>query len=244
MASRAPGSASRPALRLAPALAAVVALALVIPSRWPLLVGPPLVLLPTYARAVAAGRLGDAARAALVWAALLSALTVAATCLFPERMAERVFHGPAYRDEMLEWIRTGEGAEGEIRLFLPQHVAHLALLLVASFASGGAAGLLLGAFLLNYMNFYVGSLVLASARPLVPLAVGWPIWSVVRVVGFVLAAAAVSAPFHARFRGLGSELGRGRRLLVAGLALAGLDILLKHFLADSWRLLLKFGLGE
>jgi hypothetical protein len=234
--TRAPG--------IALALAAVVGLALALPSRWPLLVLPPLVLFPRYARDVAAGRLGDAARAALLWAALLSALTLATTCVAPDRMAVRVFHGPAYRDEMLAWIRTGEGKEGDIARFLPEHIAHLALLLAASFATGGAAGLLLGTFLLNYMNFYVASLILESARPAFSAVIGWPIWSVVRVVGFVLAATAVAAPAHHRFRGAGSLLARSRRLLGAGLALAGLDILLKYALASHWRLLLKFGLGE
>lgn len=236
-------SALRRVPRVAIALPIAVAAALVLPSRWPLLLLPPLVLFPHFARSVAAGDLGAAVRGTLLWAALLSALTIAATCLFPERMETRVFHGPAYRDEMLTWIRTGVGHESDIRSFLPEHLKHLALLLISSLLTGGAAGLLLGTFLLNYMNFYVGSLVLASAKPLVSLAFGWPIWSVVRVIGFVCAAAAVAYPFHRRFRPFGGTLLRGRRLLALGLLLAGLDILIKHLLADSWRLLLRFGLG-
>jgi hypothetical protein len=228
---------------LAAGAAIAVALALLLPTRLPLLVLPPLALAPRFARDVATGRPEAAARATLLWALSLSVLTIAAVLFFPERMAERVIHGPAYRDEMLRWIETGIGKEGDIRAFLPEHVLHAALLLVLSFATGGLAGLLLGALLLNYMNFYVASLGLASERTLLSLGVGWPIWSIVRVVGFVLAATAVAGPFYGRFRDIGSRLARGRRLLAAGALLIALDIAIKHFTADSWRHIIRWSLS-
>jgi len=235
--------AALPAPPLAVGVPLAVALAVVLPTRLPLAILPSLVLFPHFARAVASGRPGAAARTALVWALFLSALTIAAVCAFPERMASRVAHGPAYRDEMFRWIETGIGREGEIRQFLPEHALHLSLLLVLSFATGGAAGLLLGALLLNYMNFYVASLVLVSARPLATLAVGWPVWSLARVVGFVLAASAVAGPFYDRFRNARRTLARDSRWLLLGLAFAGVDVVLKFALAEPWRHLLQWSLG-
>jgi hypothetical protein len=231
-----------PALPIGAALPASVALAVFLPTPLPLAILPPLVLLPHFARDIAAGRPASAARRTLVWALLLSALTIAAVCAFPERMESRVLHGPSYREEMFRWIDTGIGKESDPGRFIPEHIAHLALLLVLSFATGGAAGLLLGAVLLNYMNFYVASLVLTSNRPLLTLGVGWPVWSVVRVVGFIFAACAVAAPFYDRFRGVAPALRRNGRLLAAGLALAALDIVLKTVLAEPWRRLLEWSL--
>ncbi len=229
---------------LAAALPVAVALAVLLPTPLPLALLPPLTLFPRFARDVAAGRPGAAARRALVWALLLSALTIAAVRIFPERMASRVLHGPAYRDEMFRWIETGIGKESDIGRFLPEHALHLALMLALSFATGGAAALVLGALLLNYMNFYVASLVLVSDRPLASLAVGWPIWSVVRVMGFVLAASAVAGPFYDGFRSTRRTLRRDRRLLLAGLALAALDVILKYVLAEPWRRLLAWSLAS
>lgn len=230
-------------LPLALTLPAAVALAVLLPSRLPIVVLPALVLFPSFARDVAAGRLVAAARRTLVWALALSALTIAAVLLFPARMESRVPHGPAYREEMLRWIDTGVGKESEIRAFLPDHALHFSLLLVLSFATGGAAGLLLGAFLLAYMNFYVASLALASSSPAMSLLVGWPIWSVVRVIGFVMAAVGAAGPFYNRFQRIPDDLRRGRSLLVAGAALAVIDVLLKHFTASHWRGLLRWSLG-
>ena len=216
-------------------LVALVGIALVIPGRAAFFLLPPLALLPRFIAHVRAGRLSAAARDSLLWALALSILTIACVALFPEHAATRIARGVEYRDEMFHWIATGVGKEGEIRQFLPEHLAHLAFLLVLSFATGGIAALYLGGFLLGYMNFYVGSLIAAANAPALAAAVGWPIWSVCRVAGFVLAAIAVARPFYGRFRTPRPDLASGRPLLLIGLALAAADIVLKFALAETWR---------
>lgn len=221
------------------ALTASVGLAVLLPGRLALLVLPPLALLPQFAGDVRAGHLGRAARRSLLWALLLSILTIASVMLCPERMQTRIFHGPAYLEEMLGWVKTGIGREGDIRQFLPEHVLHLSALLVGSFVSGGALGLFLGCFLLSYMNYYVANLLLLSKTPLLTALFAWHVWSVVRVVGFVLAAIAVAKPLYGRFRSVKADLLRGKKLLVIGLTLAALDVLLKYLLADTWHAVLN-----
>lgn len=224
------------------ALLVAVAAASVVPGRVAFFLLPPLALVPRFSAQIRAGRSVSAARDALVWALVLSVLTILAVTLFPERMASRVAHGPAYRDETFRWIETGVGKEGNIREFLPEHLLHLAVLLVLSFATGGIAALYLGGFLLGYMNFYVASLIAASSAPALSAAVGWPVWSILRVIGFVLAAVAVARPAYGRFRTVAPDLAAGRRLLVAGLCLASADIVLKYLLAETWRGFLNRGL--
>jgi hypothetical protein len=223
-------------------LVVLVALALVIPGRVAFFLLPPLALLPRFVGHLRAGWLGAAARDSLLWALALSILTIACVALFPEHTATRIARGVEYRDEMFRWITTGVGKEGEIRQFLPEHLTHLALLLLLSFATGGIAALYLGGFLLGYMNFYVGSLIAASHMPAYAAAVGWPVWSICRVAGFVLAAIAVARPFYARFRHTRPDLTSGIPLLIAGLSLAAADILLKLTLAETWRSFLSSAL--
>ncbi|MFN0151488.1 MAG: hypothetical protein ACKVU1_12365 [bacterium] len=224
------------------ALLVAIAIAALLPGRIAFFALPPLALLPRFIAHVRAGRHGAAARDALVWALALSILTILVVLVFPERMESRVAHGPAYRDETFRWIETGVGKEGNIREFLPEHLLHLCVLLVLSFATGGIAALYLGGFLLGYMNFYVASLIAVSNAPALSALVGWPVWSVCRVTGFVLAAVAVARPAYRRFRSAGADLATGRRFLAAGLGLAVVDILLKHFLAETWRGFLRHGL--
>jgi len=224
------------------ALTAAVGAAALAPGWLAFFALPPLALLPRFTAHIRAGRLAAAARDSLVWALVLSLLTLLVVAIFPEQMASRVAHGPAYRDEMFRWIETGVGKEGSLREFLPEHLLHLAVLLVLSFATGGIAALYLGGFLLGYMNFYVASLIAAGEVPALCALVGWPVWSICRVVGFVLAAVAVARPAYARFRTAAPDLAAGRRLLFAGLGLALADILLKYLLAETWRGFLRQGL--
>ncbi len=231
---------SMPAMLVALVISIVVSA--FIPGRIAFFALPPLALLPRFIGHLRARRFSAAAGDARVWALALSLLTILVVSLFPARMESRVAHGPAYRDEMFRWIETGVGKEGNIREFLPEHLLHLSVLLVLSFATGGIAALYLGGFLLGYMNFYVANLIAASQVPAVSALVGWPVWSVCRVTGFVLAAVAVAAPVYGCFRAAGADLAAGRRLLAAGLSLAIADIVLKYFLAETWRGLLRHGL--
>src|SRR5262249_56349221 len=94
--------------------------------------------------------------------------------LWPAPPDGLVLNGPAYRDEMFRWIRTGEGREGSPRLFLPQHLAHLAAFVALSLATASTLSILLGAVLMNFMAFYVASLFRAGKPALWVLCLRCP----------------------------------------------------------------------
>ena len=154
-------------------------------------------MLPGYAvliHRLGKGERGGAVRATLWWAVTL-ALT--ATILFvwwPQPVDGVVIHGPAYRQEMFHWIRSGQGAEGSIRLFLPQQLLQLALFVALGFATVGVGAMLIGAILMNYMAYYVASLARAGVPPWAVTLLGWQPWAIARVVAFCTLGVIVSEP--------------------------------------------------
>jgi len=191
-----------------------------------------------------AGAIGSAALHMLGWAVVTSVLTIAFTVYFPAQAAAGIFHGVAYREEMFRFIRAGVGAEGDPRLFIPEHCLHYGLTLALSFLTAGLAGLALGAILLNYMNFYVGELIRAAVHPALAAAFGWPVWSMLRVTGFVLGAVAVAHLMVARvLRRSPWQGAKMRKMLLWSVGLFLADMLVKGFLAPHWRKILLHALG-
>ncbi len=172
----------------------------------------------------------------LLWGVLHSATSIVLSHYTPQRYEEAVLHGAEYRQEMMHWLETGEGAEGDPRRFLPRHLLHFAAFGVLVAFTRGAGGLFLGVVLLNYMNAYVGALSLRGNPALLAL-LGWHPWAVLRVAGFLLTAILLIRPM---------EEGRLRRkqkgwagvfMLLAG------DLLLKWLLASTWRDIINAELG-
>ncbi|MEA1996165.1 MAG: hypothetical protein U9N45_00935, partial [Gemmatimonadota bacterium] len=133
--------------------------ALVLPGVWFLPVLNGAVFFYFFYQPLKEGNYRAAVIVSLIWALYTTLLQVALTVGFPELMAEKIWNGVAYRDEMMIWVRTGEGPEGDVRLFLPIHLKHFAVFTVAGLLTGGFLGLLMGAALLGYMNFYAGCLI-------------------------------------------------------------------------------------
>ncbi len=170
----------------------------------------------------------------VAWAVLLSAGVVVVSQVAPEAAGARIVHGAAYRDEMFSWIETGLGREGEWRSFVPQHALHLAAFVALVLVSRGYLGLVLGALLLAYMNYFVASFAAASGQPWLGVLQAWFPWSVARVLAFI----ALGVVLSVRPRTTAATPA-GRRLLA--LAAIGLltDLLLKAWLAPAWGLWLR-----
>jgi len=203
--------------------------------------------IPLFLKCIRESRPSQAAGWVLYWCIPQSIAVGLAVFLFPERAADVVWRGPAYAAEMLHYIRTGQGAEGSPRLFLPIHARHFALLCVSSFLTFGAGGLVLGTVLLNYMNFYVAELTRQAAMPALAAVVGWPVWAVFRVVGFTLLGAAfaqVSWHLWSKWRGRVITRPLAMKLFYLGLGCVLLDALLKALLAPAWRGLLVGALAS
>ena len=236
-----------------PALAVAVIPALVLPPLLLSLGNPALfAVLPVlplgyvYFRAIARREPARAAILALAWAVALSVSIVASAAHSPQAVPSGIWHAASYRAEMVRWIATGIGAEGNLNQFLPRVLAEYVALLLGAALSAGLLGLFLGAILLGYMNGYVGW-VLANAdphaSPLLAVFLAWPPWPMARVISFVLAGTASASWGYARIFDRHGPRPAVRPLFLGSLAMLAADIVLKLTLAPEWRLFLRALLG-
>ncbi|HEV7514724.1 MAG TPA: hypothetical protein VGR07_00340 [Thermoanaerobaculia bacterium] len=206
-------------------------------GRWALPLLAPLTLYPAFAERVRRRDYLGAWSLGLLWALLLSVGVVVLVSLRPGAAGEAILHGEAYRKEMFGWIATGEAPENHPAVFIPIHLLHLAVFLVLTWASAGYLGLVLGAALVAYMSYFVGSYAVASAHPVLGAVAAWVPWSVLRVFAFVLLGCLFARPLLVR-RAWPFE--RPEYQLMA-LAASGLlvDILIKSLLAPSYGMFLR-----
>jgi hypothetical protein len=180
-------------------------------------------------------RRGAAVAVTLAWAAALAVFGTASFALWPSPPDALVVNGPAYREEIFRWIRTGEGREGDVRRFLPQHLGHLAGFAVLSLATASALSMVLGAVLMNYMSFYVASLGRAGVPATAVVFLGWQPWALSRVAAFCILGAVLAEPLLARLGVLRRRPWTGiRPYLWAAAACIALDWVLKALLAPVW----------
>lgn len=197
---------------------------------WPWLV--PLTLFGAFTARVRLKDYLGAWRLGLVWAALLSVGVITLVLLAPEVAREGILNGESYRQEMFHWIATGEGREASPARFLPQHALHLGVFVVLAWISAGYLGLVLGAVLVGYMSYFVGSYAVAAGSPVLGPVVAWVPWSVLRVLAFVLLGTLFARPLLVRRPW---PFGRREYLLLA-MAATGIlgDVLIKTFLAEGY----------
>ena len=187
------------------------------------------------------GAARDAIALMLVWAMTMA---VTATMMSAGGWTRRddgssLFLRSFYREQMLQWVRTGVGPESVPAEFVPTHVAHAAIFAVAAAATGGVLAMPMGAALVNQMSDYVGALAAAGPHPVAVAVLGWHPWAVVRVIGFVIIGVVLSGVALSRFWRFPYSVSSHRGWLAAGVALLALDLFLKWLLAPTWGLLLR-----
>ena len=197
----------------------------------------PLTLYPAFAPRVRERDYLGAWTLGLLWALLLSAGVIALCHLQPRAAGEAILHGESYRKEMFGWIATGEAPENHPGQFIPIHLAHLAVFLLLAWASGGYLGLVLGAYLVGFMSYFVGSYAVASGHPILGAVAAWVPWSVIRVFAFVLLGSVFARPLLVR-RVWPFERPEYQLMLLAASGLL-VDILMKSLLAPSYGLFLR-----
>ncbi len=152
-------------------------------------------------------------------------------CLwFPMRADTVIIRGPEYVVDMEEWIDTGGATEGTPALFIPEHLEHMGIVAAASIATGGFLALYFGAIQMGYMNYYVAWLLKASGYDPWAFGLCWPVWSIIRVLSFVLLAVVLAQPLLYLFKWKNFSVRRMLWLIVAAVILEGIDILLKTLL--------------
>jgi len=188
---------------------------------------------PLFLGGVRAGRLGRTVGLMLLWAVATSVPVILAARSDPAGLEPAILNGKTYRDEMFAWIRTGVGRESDPARFLPQHALHFAAFALLAYFTMGAAALAMGAVLLDYMNFYVGALLAAAAHPAAVAPYAWPVYAIVRVVGYVACASALARLRFSRVEPV--ERHRCLRLLATGSSFVLADVVLKALIASWWR---------
>jgi hypothetical protein len=198
---------------------------------------------PAYLAMAQRLRRGDrhgAVVAVLVWALALAVFGTTALALWPVPADALVVNGPEYRDEMFRWIRTGAGSEGSLSAFLPQHLLHVAAFVALSLATASTLSILMGAVLMNYMDFYVASLWRAGVPFSTVLLLGWQPYAICRVAAFCTLGAVLAEPLLSRLRPYGyTGLGSARRYLLWAAAGILADWIIKAAVAPSWGLGLR-----
>jgi hypothetical protein len=204
---------------------------------WLLALAAPLTIYRGFARRVRERDYVSAWGLGMVWAFLLSAGVIVITIWSPDLIRHGILHGEAYRHEMFDWVGIGVAPENDWHQFLPIHLTHLVAFVLLTWVSAGYLGLVLGAILVSFMSWFVGSYAAASGHPLLGSFLAWVPWSVIRVFAFVLLGALFARPLLVR-RVWPFERPEIRLM---GLAAAGIvaDLLIKAFLAPAYGVFLR-----
>ncbi len=212
-------------------------LALLPGGKWALPLVAPLTLWFAFRDRVKEGDYYRAWILGMVWAFLLSLGVIVLVLWLPDAAQAGILQGEPYRQEMFDWIATGAGAENDPAAFIPVHLLHLAVFLALTWGSGGYLGLVLGAVLVSYMSYFVGSYAAASGHLFLGSLTAWVPWSVLRVCAFVLLGALFSRPL---LTGRVWPFGRREYRLMA-LAFSGIlaDLVIKALCAPSYGLFLR-----
>jgi hypothetical protein len=183
------------------------------------------------------GERGGAVRGMLWWAATLAIVGTVIFVWWPEPIGRLVLHGPAYKSEMFNWIRTGRGVEGSVRLFLPEHLQHLGAFIVVGLGTGSAGAIVMGAALMNYTSYYVAALAKAGVPPWAVTLLGWQPWAISRVAAFCTLGVLLAEPLVSLvFPSAKEQLKASTRAAYVVAAMTGIltDWFLKFLLAPTW----------
>ena len=179
----------------------------------------------------------------LIWAAALGVCATVFSYLDTAAAGRLFLRGETYRREMVAYLMTGAGPEGDPRLFIPTHVAHASVFCLLALATGASLGMTLGAVLMNYMAYYVGALGAASAHPWQAMALAWVPWALIRVASFVTLGVVLGGPLLGRVLKFPFALRAQTRWLALAAAGLAVDILLKWLLAPVWREMIRNAAG-
>lgn len=206
----------------------------------PLLNG--LVIAPLFIWALRAGRPRRAVELGLFWSLCQTAAMLAATLLLPEQTTIVVLRGLDFRTEMLAWVNDGQGSPGLASEFVPRAAGNYAIFSGLSLVTGSIGGLIFLASLLNTYNFYVATLVQQVVNPLLLIVLAWPLWLIVRLIGYLVTGAVLAEPvavLDLRPQWWSRWWRDRRRLLVIGIGLVVMSLLLQLILAPLWPSLLR-----
>ena len=185
-----------------------------------------------------------ALRLIFLWTFTIAIYGILLTIVFPDLATKAIFNSTAYKEEMFTWIETGIGAEGNPAQFIPIHATHFTIFLITCLISMSMIGIIFGAYLMNYMDYYVGMLFLNVAEPsatsyLTIAVFGWQIWAICRVVDFLFVGTAAAIPLTTFLFKQPLPKDVIKKYFLIGVAFVIIDILLKASLAPIYQQILN-----
>ncbi|MFN0207440.1 MAG: hypothetical protein ACKVS6_14135 [Planctomycetota bacterium] len=191
---------------------------------------------PFFVASCANGKIVRAAARILIFALVAGAIVSYFVAQSePNGYNSTIFDGEKYRGEMFVFVRSGgvAGEEAHPSQFLPMHALHCGMFMILCAATAGFAALVLGAYLLNYMSYYVGALLYEATRTgsvWTTLASAWSPYAIVRVIAYAVLGAGITVflygPPQAKRRALAA--------IFTGIGLAVVDVLLKSLIAGHY----------
>lgn len=223
-----------------------MAVGIVVTTVFPILLGQQIclpllsaaVLIPMFIWALRQGRPRKAITLALFWVVVQSLSVIVASLLFQDSAWQAVQGGLEYRTAWLQWIEGGPPVTMAPALNYARQALDLLIYALAMAFTGGVAGLLLLALALDRLNFTVATLLASASNPLLLALAAWPLWMIVRLVGFVIVGAVLAEPvanLDLRPAYLANWLQRRWRLLLAGLGIVLLGVVLQALLAPLYQ---------
>jgi hypothetical protein len=177
---------------------------------------------------------------------LLTVSVVVASLLFEDTASRAVQGGLEYRSAWLAWSEGGPAVSLAPSLAYGRQVIELALYALAMTLTGGVGGLLLLTVALDRFNFTVASLLSISQSPVMAAVATWPLWMIVRLVGYLIVGAVLAEPvanLDLRPAYLAAWLQARKRLLLAGLGIILLGVILQALLSPLYQTLMNNALG-
>lgn len=208
-----------------------------------------LVIFPFLVGALRTGRLRRGLRLAAFWAVCQTVAALLASFFLSSRADFAVLNALEMRTQLYTLVATGQSQPGFV-VGIPLDLPRLALQALAvvggSLVTAGLAGLFLDAVTINATSHAAASLLREAGRPLPALLLAWPVWTAVRLAGYLVLGAALAEPLAAgdpEGIGLAGWWQRRRRLIAVGVGLVLLGILLQVVLTPTWADLLRRLLG-
>lgn len=171
----------------------------------------------------------------LGWAAALAVAGAILVWLNPYTSGSVILRGEWYRSQMFQWLCTGVGMESTPSQFIPMHAREIILFISASLFTASLLSMLGGAILMNYMSYYVGSLMAASSHPLWVFFLAWKIYAVIRVTSFVILGVLLAEPLLSLITKQPYAFRSRRKWLLIALLGLILDVFLKILTAPLYR---------
>ena len=186
----------------------------------------------------------QALKLSFIWAITISITGIVLTIAFPELATKGILNGVKYKSDMFIWIATGVGTDSTPTQFIPIYTLHFIIFCIASLISMSLIGIIFGAYLMNYMNYYVGMLFLNVADPnflsyLIVAAFGWQIYAIINVIGFLFVGLALAIPLTAVLFKQKIPWNVIRNYVLIGLGFFILNIILRATLAPFYQQILN-----